>query len=197
MNKNRNKTTLVIAIIGVLLVLIGVGTLGISRLSQSKARENAANTIATMRTLMPEIKNAVSGERYDYTMPMLEIGGDNYIGIIEIPLYDTCLPINGVWSKKDVSKHPCRYTGSVYDGSLVIGGSDNKGQFDFMKQISIGDYVFITDTVGNRFSYIVSDIEITNDISAENLCSEEYELTFYARNTYNLKYTVVRCEEKN
>lgn len=196
-NKKRSGVTLAIAILGIVLMLAGVGTLGVSRLNQRKSIENAADTVTTIRSLIPEIKGAVSGERYDYTMPMLEIGGENFIGIIEIPLYNTCLPICGTWNKSDINKYPCRFTGSAYDGSLVIGGSDNKGQFDFMKLISIGDAVYITDTAGNRFSYTVEDIEITKDISAENLCSEEHELTFYARNTYNLKYTVVRCSENS
>lgn len=193
--KKRNKFTLIIAVLGVVLILFGVGTLGVSRINQSKATENASETVLALRSLMPEIKSAVSCERYNYTMPMLEINGDNFIGIIEIPLYDTCLPVCGVWSKSDINKYPCRFTGSTYDGSLVIGGSDNKGQFDFMKLISIGDAVYITDTSGNRFGYTVADIVITDDVSAENLCSAEHELTFYARNTYNLKYTIVRCTE--
>lgn len=194
-NKRKSKTTLVIAILGIVLIVIGVGTLGISRLNQSKAIDNAAETVSTILTLIPEIENGVSGERYNYTMPMLEIDSENYIGIIEIPLYDTRLPICGVWDKNDINKYPCRFTGSAYDGSLVIGGSDNKGQFDFMKLITVGDWVYITDTAGNRFSYTVAEILITDDISAENLCSAEFELTFYARNTFNLKYTVVRCSE--
>ena len=84
--------------------------------------------------------------------------------------------------------------GSVYDKSLILGGCDNQGQLDFMKAISISDYVYFIDTMGARYTYVVTDIEITDDVSTTNLKSKNADMVFFAGNTYSMDYTVVRCK---
>ena len=126
-------------------------------------------------------------------MAAMEVDGMDFVGIVDIPAYGRELPVYGHWEAGKVSSFPCRYTGSIYDGSLIIGGSDNAGQFDFMKLITVSDPVHITDMTGARYSYTVTDIRITRDVSTGSLRGQNADLVLFARNTATLDYTLVLC----
>lgn len=189
-------TRKILAVVGVILVATAVVMTVVPHVMQKKSAEAAASTVSHLRELMPEPADAVPDDRVNTDMSVLELDGTDYIGIIEIPMYGCTLPVCGMWDGNGVTKYPCRFTGSVYDGTLVVGGSDNTGQFDFMKLITGGDVVYITDVTGGRYKFEVTDIGITDDASEDNLCSDEADLTLFARNTYGFDYTVVRCVYK-
>lgn len=195
MKKTKNKKiTNLLMIFGISLICVSFAVLFVSQVFQSNASKNAQQIVLKMRSLMPKVSKGFNESYTDLSMPMLEINGENFIGIFEFPLYDITLPISEKWQGQNINNFPCRYSGSVYNDSLIIGGSDNKGQFDFMKIITDGDVLYITDVTGSRYSYKVDDIEITDDISTENLLSEKSDLVLFARSTYALNYTIVRCK---
>ena len=96
-----------------------------------------------------------------------------------------------------MASHPCRFWGSVYDSSLVIGGADQQGQFDFCDQIDIGNAVIITDMTGAAFSYTVACVERAARADADWLLSEDYDLTIFAKDAFSLEYLAVRCRLSN
>lgn len=179
---------------GILLVLAAVALLIATRVAIPKNQSNAKSIVSRLTELMPERVDGYPDGKGDKVMPCIELDGTDFVGIIEIPLYDAALPLCNVWEGADVDKYPHRYTGSLYDNSLVLGGSDNEGQFDFMKLISNGDSVYVTDMTGVRYSFSVCDIEKTDDVSYNNLLNQDCDLTFFARNTYGFDYTVVKCK---
>lgn len=187
------RLTGILTVFGVALILGAVLLMVVSTAGQNSAMGKNREIVGEIYSLIPEVQNGVFDDRVNMQMPMLEIDGANFAGVIDIPVHGTLLPIYGAWDKNKVSSFPCRYSGSIYDGSLIIGGSDNEGQFDFMKWITGGDSVFVTDMTGSRYSYEVTEIVKTKDVSTENLASEEADLVLFARNTYSLDYTVVRC----
>lgn len=180
--------------VGIVLVLAAVALLIVTRVAIPKNQSNAELIVSRLTELMPEATDGYPDGKGDKVMPCLELDGVDFVAIIDIPLYGVSLPVCNVWEGADVDKYPHRYTGSLYDNSLVLGGSDNKGQFDFMKLISNGDTVYVTDMTGVRYSFSVCDIEKTDDVSYANLVNEDCDLTFFARNTYGFDYTVVRCK---
>lgn len=190
---NGGKLTRILTVAGIALILASVVLIGISAITEKRAEKRAGEIVETLRSLMPEAADGVPDDRVNLTMPMLELDGENFVGIFEIPKYESALPICGVWESGKVSDYPCRYIGNMYDGSLIIGGSDNQGQFDFTKLITADDVVYITDVTGLRYSYVVTEISKTTDVSTENLVSSEADLVLFARNTYSLDYTVIRC----
>lgn len=192
--KNKKLTSLLI-IIGIGLIVLSVITVFSSQILQNTAYTNAKQIVSKMRYLMPETRSGYSENRADVTMPMLELDGANFIGIFDLPIYDVTLPIYAEWKKENITKYPCRYSGSVYDDSLIIGASDNQGQFDFMKIITTGDVMYVTDVTGLRYSYTVDKIEKTKDITTENLTSEDSDLVLFARSTYSFDYTIIRCKK--
>ncbi len=183
----------ILLMVGIALVVISLGTLLISQISQTLASRNARELVVQIRQLLPQTSTGVLEDRANPVMPSMEVEGENFCGIIEIPAYNADLPICDIWSSGKVTKYPCRYTGSIYDGSLVIGGSDNSGQFDFMKEITGGDKIYVTDMTGARFTYTVSDVFRTSDVSTANLTSQEGDLVLYAKNSFSLDYTLVIC----
>ncbi len=184
----------ILLIVGIALVVISLGILLISQLSQRGASKRARELVVQLRQLMPQTYPGVLDDRSNVIMPSMEIEGESFCGIIEIPAYNADLPICDVWNASTVGKYPCRYIGSVYDGSLVIGGSDNAGQFDFLKQITGGDRVYVTDMTGARYAYTVSDVFRTSDVSTEHLTGQEGDLVLYAKNSFSLDYTLVICK---
>jgi len=189
------KITRIILILGVILILGALLITLVPMVSQKVASSKNVEILERMNLLLPEVRAGVYDDRVDVDMPSAEIDGMNFVGIIEIPLHDVKLPIYASWDSSKVGRFPCRYMGSIYDGSLIIGGSDSADQLDFSKTISIGDAVFVTDMTGARYSYKVTWVKLTDDVSTEQLISTEADLVLFVRNSYSLDYAVVSCDK--
>ena len=191
----KKRLSFVLSVFGISLIALSVVLIVASQVISLGAEKRAREITESIYGLMPEIKNASLDDRINMTMPSLEIDGENFCGIIDIPAFNCSLPVSSTWKKgRNTVKYPSRYLGSIYDGTMIIGGSDSKGQFDFMKLISINDFVYFIDTTGARYTYVVSDIENTKDVSTNNLTSKDADIVFFSSNTYSLDYTVVRCK---
>lgn len=191
--RKSNFITALLTFIGVTLIIGSVSLVFYQSIRQKMTARNNIEIIETLFTLMPPVHSGEQDDRVDMSMPMLEIDGENFVGMIEIPLFDRKLPVCGNWNKHKVAEFPCRYSGSLYDGSLIIGGSDAAGQFDFVKNISIGDAVLLTDMMGGQYFFRVEWVETTSDVSTEKLVSDAADMILFARNTYSLDYTVIQC----
>lgn len=195
--KSGGNFTRIFTVAGIGLILAAVLAVGINSLLIDRVAKRADELVETMRRLMPDTADGVPDDRVNLDMPMLELDGENFVGLFEIPKYQCALPIYGEWTPSKIAEFPCLYTGTMYDGSLIIGGSDNPGQFDFTKLITNDDVVYVTDATGLRYSYVVSEVIKTTDVSTANLMSGDFDLVFFARNTYSLDYTLVRCVLKS
>lgn len=195
MKKKRIKLSSALIMIGALMVLSSIAFVIITASLEKTARESARSTADKMLSLMPEIKNAQTDDRVDASMASMNIGGTDFCAVIEVPRFGALLPVHNTWDKVIVRKYPCRFTGSVYDGTLVIGGADSRGQFDFIHSMTEGDAVLITDTEGLCYSYTVSAIELTDDASSETLTQKGADLVLFAQNTYGSGYTLVLCNK--
>ena len=192
MKMRNGKLTVIIAIVGALLIALAAGLMIFDTWHRSDSAKKAPDIVSEMYTLMPEVHDSVPMNRVDNTMPAMQLDGQNFVGILEVPMCSAALPIGSEWDN-DVMDFPCRYTGSVYDVSLIIGGRGDAGQFGFTADISLGDRVMFTDTAGARYTYTVADIEKTDDVSLGNLSSGNFDLVLFARDEYGFEYTVVRC----
>jgi len=188
-----NRITAMLTAAGVLLLLSAL-LLTVSRIVGPRLTDRAnAERLETLTALLPEIHPGTPDDRIDREMPLLEVDGEDFAAILELPRSETRLPVGADWQPNRLSAHPRRYAGNLYDGSLVIGGSDLPGQFDFTRTISPGDPVFLTDMTGSRYSYRVEWAEISPDLPAGLPQAGEADLVLFARNSYSLDYTVIRC----
>ena len=178
-------------IVGIVLILLSMSLL---IFWQSRIKRNAEALsvyVQTLEELIPEVQSAVVEPRVNNAMPSLNVYGNNFIAILELPANDASLPVGASWS--DMDAYPCLYTGSAYDGSLIVGTSNQKGQFDFVKEISVGNAVYVTDMTGNQFSYKVTDIQYCDHADNQTLSSESDDLTIFVKNIYAFEYIIIRC----
>ena len=192
MNKNRKLSALLIAA-GIVLVLCGMLLLVYVLLNRGGFAEDNEKVLEYMNEILPGRSEGFVEERSNNEMPAVEFGGSNYSMILEIPKYSRTLPVRSQWNKYRIDRCPCRFSGSAYDGSLIIGGSDGKGQLEFVTALYPGDTICVTDMRGVRFSYKVALIERSGNASASVLEDRNYQLTLFAKDSGFNEYVIVRC----
>ena len=180
--------------LGFLLILCGAGIVLQQQLRANAAVRAAEKTVAAMEAIMPERTEGVPDSYTNLAMPVLEVDGEDYIGIVEIPAFGVTLPVGSEWDPSAVRSRPCRFWGSVNDASLVIGGADQKGQFDFCDRIDLGAFVTVTDMTGVEFRFTVTRVDRNKHAQADWLCKDQYDLTLFARSATSLEYIAVRCD---
>lgn len=186
----------VMVLIGFLLVLSSLVFLLSSQLRMKHAVRANHEIVQTMETILPERRQGVKDPDRNTEMPALEIGDEDYIALLEIPAFGLKLPVCDSWDKGKVASHPCRFWGTVYNGSLVIGGYDQSGQFDFFDCIYNGAVVTVTDMTGSEFSYVVNRVDHSTSAQAEVLMDGEADLTLFVRDAGLLEYIILRCVVK-
>ena len=148
--------------------------------------------VHTIRTIIPEPQGAVLEDRSDDTMPALALDGTDFVGILEMPLYDSALPVSNSWGQS--SRYPCRFSGSIFDGTMQIGAASQAGQYDFFREISVGDSLYFTDMEGNRYAYEVKNLRYEKHADEAALMGEDAELTLFIKNVYAFEYIIVFCD---
>lgn len=154
--------------------------------------QQAAAVVDTLQTVLPEIQDTVLEERQDNTMPVLSIKGTDFVGILEMTAHGSALPVCADWGQP--TRYPCCFNGSIYDGSMQIGAASQKGQFDFYREISVGDALFFTDMTGKRYAYEVTNILYEKHADQASLNKNDAALTLFIKNVYAFEYVIVFCD---
>ena len=181
-------------ILGCVLILCGLALVLATGYLNRKARQDAPRIAARIHAIVPTTTTGSVDNYTDMDMPALQIEGRDYVALIRIPAYGVELPVGSSWDTKQIWSHPCRFWGTVYNGSLVVGGVDQPGQLDFLDRIDLGCQILVTDMTGGEFSYLVERIELRKQADAETLLDETADLTLFVRDTYSLEYLIVRCK---
>ena len=193
MKSKKWSLTRAVLVIGGILLLIGATVITISHEQNIKTSKKQSTRYAdTLRTLIPEPQSAFPEERRDNTMSVLPLNGTDFVGILEMPSFNSSLPVGAIWGKS--SEFPCRLGGSVYDGTIKIGATSQDGQFDFYNEISVGDTIYFTDMEGNRFSYAVTDIKHEKHANQTTLNSKDASFTLFIKNMYSFEYIIIFCD---
>lgn len=192
MNKqNKHISNRIFIWVGICLLAGAAVLLILWQWNMQASQEKADAYVQTIRTLIPEPQDAVPEERRDNSMSVLSVDGTNFLGILEMPRYGSTLPVCAEWGS--VSKYPCCLSGSVYDRTMQIGATTQKGQYDFYREISVGDSLVFTDVEGNRFSYVVTDIRYEKHADQATLSCEPSALTLFVKNIYAFEYLIIYC----
>ena len=186
----------IITVLGLVLVLGGLATVITTEVLSRNSEKTAQKIVEQLNTLLPEKSEGVMENYSNNLMPVLEIEGKDVCATVNIPDFSVTLPVLNVWDKASV-KLPCRFEGNLYNGSLIIGGSDQKGQFDFFDKIEDGSTVTVTDMSGAVFNFTVDRVERRKSAEKQVLESENADLTLFVRDKLSMEYIIVRCVLQN
>ena len=189
--KNGFTIQKICILVGACLLIGAIVILALWRWNINNSEKRAQYYVDTLRALIPEPQNAALEERRDNTMSVLSVDGTDFVGIVELPRYASALPVCADWGK--TSKYPCRFSGSLYDGTMQIGATTQKGQYDFYRELSVGDTVIYTDVVGNKYTFTITSLRYEKHADQAALQQEEAPLTLFIKNIYSFEYLIVFC----
>ena len=181
-------------LLGIVLILISLCFVGFSLIKNHTENQNAQKIVSEIVAFLPPITPGSTEERFDNTMPALQLYGQDYLALLEVPGQDICLPVAAGWDAGKLSSAPRHYFGSAYNNSLIIGGSDRSGQLDFCVRSDVGQTVTVTDMTGARFSYRIVKIERASDVDAARLMDGNPGLTLFTKDSSTFDYIILRCQ---
>ena len=198
------KLSSVLVALGAALLLGALG-LTVFNLRQSNAAgENAAQTVSALKATIPTdgdfyAKEQPETETPDYRlnpemeMPTVRIDDREYIGVLSIPALGLELPVISSWDYPGLRVAPCRYTGSAYTDDLVIAAHNYASHFGRLRELSQGDSVRFTDTDGNVFDYVVSELEILEPYAVSQMTEGDWDLTLFTCTPGGQYRVTLRC----
>lgn len=127
-------------------------------------------------------------------MPVQNIYGYDYIGMLEIPSLDLLLPVMAQWDYTRLQIAPCRYSGSPYLGNFVIAAHNYPSHFGNLYTLSEGDEVTFTDMARNVFTYAVVTVETLQPTAVEDMTSGDYDLSLFTCTVGGNYRVTVRCD---
>lgn len=102
-----------------------------------------------------------------------------YLGILTIPALDLELPVRLEWSEELLKTAPCRFSGSLEDGNLVIMAHNYRSHFGPIRRLKPGDEVLLTDLSGVTLHFKVSSTAKIAPDDTEAVTESGYPLTLF------------------
>jgi len=132
----------------------------------------------------------------DLPMPEMEIEGNLYVGIVEIPALNLALPVMSQSSDAKLKISPCRFWGSVYTHDLVISAHNYERHFGRLKDLPMGSEVRFTDMDGNVFLYSTVDTDTLRRAAVPEMCApnENWDLTLFTCTVGGKTRFTLRCK---
>ena len=145
----------------------------------------------------------VSGEDAKYKeMPVLEIDGYEYIGLLEIPSISLLLPVMAEWDYDRLKISPCRYSGSYFTDDLVLCAHNYVRHFNPVRTVSMGADVYFTNPKGLKIHYVTDNIQTVQPTAIEDMIDNsidgapdqrQWDLTLFTCNLGGATRCAVRC----
>ncbi|MBQ4121720.1 MAG: hypothetical protein IJD35_06885 [Clostridia bacterium] len=77
---------------------------------------------------------------------------------------------------------------------MQIGATTQKGQYDFYRELSVGDTVIYTDMEGNRYTFTITSLRYEKHADQAALQHEDAPLKLFVKNIYSFEYLIVFCD---
>lgn len=197
MNRRKKRGGILI-LMGIFMLFSAVG-LHISQVKQDAlAGENARVLLEQLelsRVSVQVEQPEPAADTADAEMSAEDYLGYSMIGTVRISAVGIELPVLTSWSYALLNVAPCRYSGSVDSGDLILMGHNYRSHFSALHQISLGTEVEFEDVNGVSHWYVVDQIEHLHKSEAERLPSE-HELILFTCTTGGQNRIVVRCSQK-
>lgn len=119
--------------------------------------------------------------------------GYEMLGILRIEALSIELPVLAQWSDALLDIAPCRYSGTVSGGNLVVLGHSYSSHFRSLWKAEVGMSVEMTDAVGFVHRYRVAALETVEGTDGDALPSQ-YPLTIFTCTADSKHRILVRCD---
>lgn len=129
-------------------------------------------------------------------MPVENINGIDFIGVLKIPALELELPIISEWNYPNLKNAPCRYSGSAYLNNLIICGHNYTSHFGNLKNLREGDIATFTDMDGNVFTYKMVERETLPPASIDAMESGDWDLTLFTCTVGGQSRVTIRFERE-
>ncbi|MBE6860916.1 MAG: sortase [Ruminococcus sp.] len=214
----RKKIGIAFMIIGGLMLLAAI-IIAVYNISLQKKAEKASVEIVTeirkMYNLpqmheeipqksevdMPDFEITTNTELPEAVIQTLEnkktvsIDNCSYIGVLQIIPLEIELPITAEFSYKRLKQTPCRYSGSVESGNLIICAHNYSSHFGGINKLVNGDIIRFISFDNVVRSYTVESIEVIEPTDIEAVNTDEYALTLFTCTLSGEARVVVKCVE--
>lgn len=159
------------------------------------AEQNAEILLMELKGAMEERRlSGIVTEAPEGQMPQILLDGHTLIGILEAPEADIRLPIIESWSYEKLQHSPCRYSGSLEEGNLILLGHNYHRHLGNLGQLEAGDEVMFTDIGGKVHRFCVADAEVLKPTQVEELESNPYPLAIFTCTDAGQSRYVVYCD---
>ena len=201
MNRKIGNTLILLG----LLLLLGAGGLTAYNIWDGIRAERASQHIIQEMDIGQDLVEALDQEPDDDPeMPVIEVEGNYYIGILEIPSLQLTLPVMDRWDYTRLKISPCVYSGSYKTDDLVICAHNYARHFSPVKWIDMGADVYLITVDCRVYHYQVINRETLQPGSVENMIentnnttdgtvTNEWDLTLFTCNTGGQTRCAVRC----
>ena len=201
MNRKIGNTLILLG----LLLLLGAGGLTAYNIWDGIRAERTSQHIIQEMDIGQDLVEALDREPDDDPeMPVIEVEGYYYIGILEIPSLQLTLPVMDRWDYTRLKISPCVYSGSYKTDDLVICAHNYARHFSPVKRIDIGADVYLITVDCRVYHYQVTNRETLKPDLVENMIentnntkdgtvTNEWDLTLFTCNTGGQTRCAVRC----
>ena len=124
-------------------------------------------------------------------------------GIIQIPKINLYYPVFSYLTEELLKIAPCKFYGDTpnINGNICIAGHnyDNSLFFSKLSTLSLNDEIYIFDSSGSEYIYLVYDIyevEDTNLSSVFDYEENERTLTLVTCNNFNSNRIILKAKQK-
>ncbi len=191
--KEKSLKAYVFTAAGLMICIASVLVYGINDYNDKQAGKSAQELSSLMNS------DNSSFESYDDSTVMAkkEVNGYFINGTIEIPKFNISLPVMDEWSYEKLKISPCRYSGTVKDGNLIILAHNYKSHFKCLGETKVDDEVIFRDINDNEYEYKVSKTEILSKDELDRLTSSDFDLTLFTCTPGGTRRIVVRCTKNS
>lgn len=186
-----------ICIIIGLLLLAAAFCLTAYNLTQSRrAGRVAAQTAHELETLLPQQPQAEQPLwqlHPELELPVAQLNGLGYVGLLELPSLSLELPVLAQWSYEALRQAPCRYQGTPYRSGFVIAGHNYAAHFGALQRLQTGDVVTFSDVDGYVFRYQVAAREVLPPTAVEEMTDSGWDLTLFTCTPGGQNRVTIRC----
>lgn len=185
------KVGIIFVTVGTALILSALSLFLYNRYEDAQAGQKAESLLVGVLSAMEDQKaqNELSPD-----LPVVELGGYEYVGVISIPALELKLPVMAEWDYNRLRIAPCRQFGSSRTDDLVIAAHNYKTHFGLLKELSPGDAVTFTDmaNIVNDYAVVKTDVLKPNEVDAVQ--NSGYDLVLYTCTLGGATRVVVFCD---